>query len=129
MVATQKILVPVDGSRLAERIVPLVERLARKGTEVKVARVVSDSAVNEALIRWRVLTTSKAPAVAIQAAIKREEIDLVAMTTHGRSGIRRAVFGSIAESAIRQSRCPLLVLPSFSTAREKRASRTVGARK
>lgn len=39
--------------------------------------------------------------------------DLIAMATHGRSGFRRAFFGSVAEHVVNQSRIPvLLVRPS-----------------
>jgi nucleotide-binding universal stress UspA family protein len=36
--------------------------------------------------------------------------DLVAMTTHGRSGLERLVAGSVTEGVIRSAECPVLVL-------------------
>lgn len=36
-------------------------------------------------------------------------IDLVVMGSHGRSGIKRAVVGSVAEKTVRHARCPVLV--------------------
>jgi nucleotide-binding universal stress UspA family protein len=36
-------------------------------------------------------------------------IDLVAMGSHGRTGIRRALLGSVAEKVVRHARCPVLV--------------------
>ena len=45
--------------------------------------------------------------------------DLVAMGTHGRTGLRRLVLGSIAEKVVRHAPCPVLVA-------RKRASATVG---
>jgi nucleotide-binding universal stress UspA family protein len=41
---------------------------------------------------------------------EKEDIDLVAMTTHGKSGLRRAVMGSIADAVIRESGKPVLVI-------------------
>lgn len=38
-------------------------------------------------------------------------IDLIAVTTHGRTGLRRIALGSVAEAVIRHSRIPVLVLP------------------
>lgn len=38
--------------------------------------------------------------------------DLVALASHGRSGLGRALFGSVAESVMRASATPLLVVPT-----------------
>jgi nucleotide-binding universal stress UspA family protein len=37
-------------------------------------------------------------------------IDLIAMATHGRGGLRRAVFGSVADRVLRESGLPMLVI-------------------
>lgn len=50
------------------------------------------------------------PAMAILQAIDDEEADLIAMTTHGRGGLSRWVFGSVAEKVLRNCRIPMLVL-------------------
>jgi nucleotide-binding universal stress UspA family protein len=49
--------------------------------------------------------------------------DLIVMGTHGRTGLRRLVAGSVAETVLRQARCPVLALSSPRTSRE-----TVGVR-
>lgn len=41
---------------------------------------------------------------------EREKIDLVVMTTSGKSGLRRALMGSVADVVIRQSGKPVLVI-------------------
>jgi hypothetical protein len=42
-----------------------------------------------------------------------QQVDLIVMSTHGRSGLGRLVFGSVAESVLRGTRVPiLLVRPS-----------------
>lgn len=43
-------------------------------------------------------------------------VDIIAMATHGRSGIRRLVMGSIAESVLRHSTVPVLLYPPASSA-------------
>ncbi|HVV87641.1 MAG TPA: universal stress protein [Kofleriaceae bacterium] len=37
--------------------------------------------------------------------------DLIVMGTHGRSGVRHLVLGSIAEKVVRLAECPVLVVP------------------
>jgi nucleotide-binding universal stress UspA family protein len=41
---------------------------------------------------------------------EKQSIDLVVMTTHGKSGLRRAVMGSVADLVIRESGKPVLVI-------------------
>ncbi|OGP91765.1 MAG: hypothetical protein A2Z19_04565 [Deltaproteobacteria bacterium RBG_16_54_18] len=43
---------------------------------------------------------------------EREDIDLIAMSTHGRSGVRRWLLGSVAEKVIRHSTKPILLTRS-----------------
>jgi nucleotide-binding universal stress UspA family protein len=48
----------------------------------------------------------------IMEVVDRERIDLVVISTHGISGWRPMVFGSIAEQVIKLVQCPLLLLRS-----------------
>ena len=48
----------------------------------------------------------------IMLAIEREHIDMIVISTHGISGWRPLVFGSIAEKVVKQVQCPLLLLRS-----------------
>ncbi len=50
------------------------------------------------------------PADAIVAEAQREPGTVVVMTTHGRSGLGRLVFGSTAEAILRRSRAPVLLI-------------------
>jgi nucleotide-binding universal stress UspA family protein len=50
------------------------------------------------------------PAKSIMEFSKKENIDLVVMTTHGKSGLKRAIMGSIADVVIRESGKPVLVI-------------------
>ena len=40
----------------------------------------------------------------------RNNVDLITIATHGRSGLRRGVFGSVADYILRESGLPLLVI-------------------
>jgi nucleotide-binding universal stress UspA family protein len=48
----------------------------------------------------------------IMMVIERENIDMIVLSTHGLSGWRPVVFGSIAEKVIKLVQCPLLLFRS-----------------
>lgn len=50
------------------------------------------------------------PAQAIIEFVNSANVDLIAMTTHGRSGINRLIFGSVAEQIVRHVAVPVLLL-------------------
>ncbi len=50
------------------------------------------------------------PAEEIVALTKAQPVDLVAMTTHGRTGVRRVLMGSVAEEVMRSAQVPVLLL-------------------
>jgi nucleotide-binding universal stress UspA family protein len=41
---------------------------------------------------------------------ERHAVDLIVMGTHGRSGIKRVLLGSVAERVVRHASCPVLVV-------------------
>ena len=61
---------------------------------------------------------------AIYEAAAKEGADLIVISTHGRTGLRRAFMGSVAEGTVRHAACPVLVVPSFS--REKKRGLSEG---
>ncbi len=40
----------------------------------------------------------------------KNEVDIIAMTTHGRSGLLRTALGSVADSVVRKSGLPVMVI-------------------
>jgi universal stress protein A len=52
------------------------------------------------------------PANQIVTYAKENDIDLIVMGTHGRTGFRRALMGSVAEVVVRKAECPVLALKS-----------------
>jgi len=46
----------------------------------------------------------------ICALAKRKMIDLIVMSTHGRTGLSRVFLGSVAEAVMRKAICPVLVV-------------------
>ena len=74
--------------------------LARVREQCEVAPVTGTSAVFEG-----------APAEMILEATSRTGADLIVMSTHGRSGLSRLVYGSVAEAVLRGGRVPVLLVP------------------
>jgi K+-sensing histidine kinase KdpD len=54
---------------------------------------------------------SGAPAAEIVRYAERNRIDLIVVGTHGRSGVTRALLGSVAERVVRTAPCPVLTVP------------------
>jgi nucleotide-binding universal stress UspA family protein len=50
------------------------------------------------------------PVTEILRCVKRHNIDLIAMATHGRAGLNRLVHGSVTESVLHQAPCPMLIV-------------------
>lgn len=48
------------------------------------------------------------PAQVIVQLAEQEGVDVIVMGTHGRSGIRRVLMGSVAEAVVRRAKCPVL---------------------
>jgi len=133
-----KIMVPLDGSRIAEVALPEAFDFGRRGAMELLLRAAegtrlpaadpTDSqvaAVREAegylasmAARARKAGVGKVetsvwygpPAESIIEAARAWGIDLIVMSTHGRSGLGRLVLGSVAETVLRGTTTPILLL-------------------
>ncbi|HEY0877629.1 MAG TPA: universal stress protein [Zeimonas sp.] len=118
----ERILVPVDGSRFSEEVLPYAQSIARAtGAKLALMRVVErDAEQDDATGELRTLAqrvqaeTRTVPgrgnvAAAILEEAARVSGTLVAMTTHGRSGIAEAMLGSVAHDVVRTGHNPVLV--------------------
>ena len=61
-------------------------------------------------VRVRTQVRRGQPAEEIVLAAREIGADLIAMTTHGRSGFGRLLFGSVAEAVLRESRLPVFLM-------------------
>lgn len=52
------------------------------------------------------------PADVIVEIARREGVDAIVMGTHGRTGLARAVIGSVADRVIRHTPCPVVLVPT-----------------
>ena len=50
------------------------------------------------------------PFVEIIRYARNQQIDLVVIATHGRTGLKHVLFGSVAEKVVRKAPCPVLVV-------------------
>lgn len=50
------------------------------------------------------------PATVIEDEVERQSADLVVIGSHGRSGLRHLLLGSIAERVVQKVRCPVLTV-------------------
>ncbi len=143
----ERILVPLDGSSLAELALPLAAEMARRfEASVTLTRVVlpphvvshtAGAAYASLLTGLREVALDEASAylqgqaASLQAQgvaagihlVDGEPVadmilevaeaiaaDLVVMSTHGRSGVSRWVFGSVADRLLRSARMPILLV-------------------
>jgi nucleotide-binding universal stress UspA family protein len=140
----ERVLVPLDGSEIAEAILPFAEKLAGPvDAEAMLVRVVEPLSAGEAFaaagvvapdtlflrqleaktylarverrlankgIRVRTDLRSGMAAAEIVAAATSWGADLIAMATHGRGGLGRLLFGSVAEAVLRAAPMPVLMI-------------------
>lgn len=61
-------------------------------------------------VRTRDLVTTGEAAPEILRVARQEHVDLIVIASHGLTGWRRLVFGSVAEKVVRQAPCPVLTI-------------------
>jgi nucleotide-binding universal stress UspA family protein len=61
-------------------------------------------------VRTRDLVTTGEAAPEILRIANQEQVDLIVIASHGLTGWRRLVFGSVAEKVVRQAPCPVLTI-------------------
>ena len=129
----RRILVPLDGSRLAESVLPHVEEMAMKfGAEVVLFRAVPSEAATKASepavesaeqyldplarnlqqkgLSARTLVSQGEPARSILRAACTEQVSLIALSTHGRSGLTALLSGTVADEVMRNAHLPILLI-------------------
>jgi nucleotide-binding universal stress UspA family protein len=124
-----RFLVPLDGSPLAEKAAAPAAELAKQcDAELIFLRVsqtpsglpeavdylerVGEEA-EEAHFRVRCEAYVGDPAERIVQAALEESVDLIVMCSHGRTGLARTIFGSVAETVMRGASCPVMVVKAL----------------
>ncbi len=139
----KKILLPLDGSVLAERAIDPVEEMAAKtGAEVLLLRVVpaplgkapesgqaeeskafGENAAKAKVylekvlarlaaksVKCRILISSGEPHSEILRIAHKEDVDFIAMSTHGGTALERALLGSTAEKVVYTTKRPVFLV-------------------
>jgi len=94
----------VEGTRYVE--VEDVEK--RRAEEEYLAPIAAELRAKG--VRTTTMVRRGEPDGEILAGAREAGADLIAMTTHGRSGLGRLLFGSVAEAVLRQSEVPVFLM-------------------
>lgn len=137
------VLVPLDGSPLAEKALPYALKVVDSG-QITLLSVVPvpdagfytvpasaekiDQRMAEARsylqqvarqfsagqqVRFHTVTRAGSPADIIVEEAGRHDIEAVVMSTHGRSGVSRFIFGSVARKVLGLAHCPVFIVPVY----------------
>lgn len=139
-----RLLIPLDGSELAEQALAQVEHVAADGAHITLLQIIQPPlpviaaemavplpTVSSEELRQEAETYLQTVAsrlrdrpLAVQVAVVEGDAvaetivqyardhghDLILMSTHGRGGLSRLVFGSVAEAVVRHAPCPVLIV-------------------
>ncbi len=86
----------------------LLERL-RKDAKRVLVQVCEQGQLEFPILR-QVIVEVGVPQETINRTAKEQEMDLIILCTHGRSGLAHVLLGSIAEKVVREAPCPVLVV-------------------
>ncbi len=79
-----------------------------KAAQQKMAAIVQEQFKGFKKVEPRVMQGS--PAEKILEVANKEGVDLIVMGTHGRKGLERAIFGSVCDKVVRNSKIPVLTI-------------------
>jgi len=150
----EKILVPLDGSELAQIALPYAEKLAKAlGSQIILIYVSeSNDDRNQHMHKFYLQQMAEAaqrdaerfqdrqgvgtikvdsvmivgdPAEAIVEYADKQDIGLIVMTTHGRSGIKRWAMGSVADKVLRSTKQPIALIRAKGARPDMLGERTI----
>jgi nucleotide-binding universal stress UspA family protein len=158
---SRHILVPLDGSQLAERALEEAERLINPDDTLTLLTVVPvpeipiydfypmpmsvvqdyEAGMSDALpyaqeyleriaaqlretlnVTVNVVVELGEPPTVIAATAEKYHVDMIVMSTHGRSGLNRWLFGSVTFKVLSNACCPVVVIPNRGKVREPSAA-------
>ena len=136
--ASKKVLVPVDFSDESFAAVDSALEFVEKTSDITVLYVLQDMSPMEPGEIWHTVDTESRTRHAMKAlrerladekyaglhfdvaigdpghqitkVAEREKTELIVLPSHGRTGLKRMLIGSVAERVVRLAHCPVLVL-------------------
>ncbi len=103
-------LVTGDPTAMLQPSVQKTYQEARDRLEALIPEGWIDEEKPESLVVKTSVLTASSPAKAITRFTQGKNADLIIVGTHGRKGLTRMLMGSTAESLLRRSSCPVLVV-------------------
>jgi nucleotide-binding universal stress UspA family protein len=90
--------------------VPTYQHDLETHAEAQLKDIAARLAVDAPGLRTRTRTIIFEPAYGIVQAAAEAETDLIVIATHGQSGWRRFLFGSVTEKVVKMAACPVLTI-------------------
>jgi nucleotide-binding universal stress UspA family protein len=111
-----------EGSAIYD--VPALQKAARKNAERQMRDLVRT--VNSGRVKFETVLTSSSPVLDICSFAKDHDVDLIITSTHGLTGLKHVLIGSITEQVVRHAPCSVLVVPSHPQTRMPNVPKTRG---
>lgn len=115
--------VVVEGTRHVE-----IEDVEARRREAEAYLAPLARRLEERGVRVRTHVARGEPAAEIVGVARELGADLIAMSTHGRGGLGRLLFGSVAEAVLRQAHLPVFLMRTTEAELARQAAREAGRR-
>ena len=106
--------------------IPALQEAARQKGERQMREIVRS--INFGSVKFETVLTEGSPVLDICAFAKDHGVDLIITSTHGLTGLKHVLIGSIAEQVVRHAPCSVLVVPSHPQVRAANLAKSDGAR-
>jgi nucleotide-binding universal stress UspA family protein len=110
LVRVRSFIDPLAIKSMPPKMVEQIDEDAQKEAEIYLKKISEDLDKKGIAAATEVLVGN--PAEEIIKYCREKGVDLIVMSTHGRSGVSRLVWGSVADKVFRSSHIPVLIIPA-----------------
>lgn len=107
--------VPIAGFETSSTDLERIEATREASTRISLQQLVRTHRKRFPDVRIREVQSIGEAADAILQAAEEERVDLIVLSTHGATGLRKWIFGSIADKILRGARCDVLTIHPISS--------------